>query len=213
MFKPNSTNLLWFPVLPLLLVVFLFQAHPVMAHKTVVFAWTDGDMVYTQSKFAGGRKAKDALVEVFDDQGKRLISGRTDAKGEFSFKVSRKSDMKIVVSAGMGHRGEWTLSAGEFDNGGSPSKTSPQMMSGKTKKIAEPQTVSGPLPEEIQAAVEKALDKKLKPVLKLLAESRNQDPDIKDIFGGIGYILGLVGLGAYIHYRKKRTDNAADDAE
>ena len=56
------------------------------------------------------------------------------------------------------------------------------------------------------------LDKKLKPVLKMLAESRNQGPEIRDIFGGIGYILGLVGLGAYIHYRKKRTDRIADDA-
>ncbi|MBF0288222.1 MAG: hypothetical protein HQM14_10420 [SAR324 cluster bacterium] len=26
---------------------------------------------------------------------------------------------------------------------------------------------------------------------------------IKDILGGIGYIVGLMGLGAYLHYRKK----------
>ena len=158
------------------------------------------------------RKAKNAIVEVFDDKGNRLMEGRTDAKGEFSFKAPRKSEMKIVVSAGAGHRGEWIISAGEFDDGHAPSQTSPQQMPAKKKKIAEPQTVSGPRPEEIQAAVEKALDKKLKPILKMLAESRDQGPKIKDILGGIGYILGLVGLGAYIHYRKKRTDNDADDA-
>jgi nickel transport protein len=193
-------------------VAILSWAPPVMAHKTIVFAWIEGDTVYTQSKFAGGRKAKNALVEVLDSQGNRLTAGKTDEKGAFSFKAPAKSDMKIVVSAGTGHRGEWMVSAGEFEVGQPPLQTSPQKTPAEKKMIAEPQIVSDPLPGEIQAAVEKALDKKLKPVLKMLAESRNQGPEIRDIFGGIGYILGLVGLGAYIHYRKKRTDRIADDA-
>jgi nickel transport protein len=211
-FKPFISTRLFLRIFFLTWILILYSAPPAMAHKTVVFAWIEGDTVYTESKFAGGRKAKNALVEVFDDQGNRLTTGRTDAKGEFSFKAPRKSDVKIVVSAGTGHRGEWLVSAEEFEDGKPPSQTLPQQMPAKKEKITEPRIVSDPLPEKIQAAVEKALDKKLKPVLKMLAESRNQDPKIKDIIGGIGYILGLVGLGAYIHYRKKRTDKTADDA-
>ena len=52
--------------------------------------------------------------------------------------------------------------------------------------------------------LEKALDKKMKPVLKMLAESRATGPGISDILGGIGYIIGLVGIAAYFHSRKKK---------
>ena len=41
------------------------------------------------------------------------------------------------------------------------------------------------------------------PVMKLLAESREQGPSLRDILGGVGYILGLMGLAAYLHFRRK----------
>ena len=63
---------------------------------------------------------------------------------------------------------------------------------------------AGPSRAEIEAIVEKALDKKMKPVLKMLAESNAKEPGIGDILGGIGYIIGLVGIGAYFHNRKKK---------
>jgi len=61
-------------------------------------------------------------------------------------------------------------------------------------------------PDDIQLAFEKALDKKLKPVMKKLAESQENGPTVKDILGGIGYILGLVGVASYFHYRRKTKD-------
>ena len=62
----------------------------------------------------------------------------------------------------------------------------------------------GPGADEIEQAVEKALDKKLKPVIKMLSESLDRGPTVSEILGGIGYILGLMGVGAYFHYRRKR---------
>jgi len=58
---------------------------------------------------------------------------------------------------------------------------------------------------EIEAVVEKALDKKMKPLIEMLAESQQKSPDIGDIIGGIGYIIGLVGIAAYFHNRKKNS--------
>jgi nickel transport protein len=63
---------------------------------------------------------------------------------------------------------------------------------------------------EIEAVVEKALDKKLKPVLKMLAESADNGPTIRDIIGGIGYIIGLVGMAAYLRYRKRDAVNTTN---
>ncbi len=37
----------------------------------------------------------------------------------------------------------------------------------------------------------------------MFAESRDKAPTLHDILGGIGYILGLLGLAAYIHFRRK----------
>ena len=83
----------------------------------------------------------------------------------------------------------------------SPSKASHSEAESSPRK---PQSIS---PIDIQDAVEKALDKKLKPILSRLAEDRQRASETKfnDIIGGIGYILGLVGVGAYFNYRKKKT--------
>jgi nickel transport protein len=61
--------------------------------------------------------------------------------------------------------------------------------------------------EEIEHAVEKAVVKKLKPVMHMLSELNNPRPGISDILGGIGYIIGLVGMGAYYKARKNRNIN------
>jgi hypothetical protein len=42
-------------------------------------------VVHTQSKFSGGKKVVNGKVEVFDQEGKRLLEGVTNKEGEFSF--------------------------------------------------------------------------------------------------------------------------------
>ena len=55
----------------------------------------------------------------------------------------------------------------------------------------------------IEAAVEKALDRKLAPLVQMLVDQGHRGPTLKDILGGIGYIIGLIGMAAYVHSRKK----------
>jgi|APFre7841882724_1041349.scaffolds.fasta_scaffold92089_2 nickel transport protein len=54
-----------------------------------------------------------------------------------------------------------------------------------------------PLPAGIDKAIEKALDKKLAPVMRMLAEMHEQKVRLTDVLGGLGYIFGLVGVAAY----------------
>jgi nickel transport protein len=56
---------------------------------------------------------------------------------------------------------------------------------------------AAPLPAEIEKAFEKALDKKLAPVMRTLAEMREEKVRLTDVLGGLGYIFGLVGAAAY----------------
>ena len=37
----------------------------------------------------------------------------------------------------------------------------------------------------------------------MVAELRQTGPTLTDVLGGIGYIIGLVGLAAYVRYRRK----------
>ncbi|MGB5748783.1 MAG: hypothetical protein WBM69_17515, partial [Desulfobacterales bacterium] len=148
--------------------------------------------------------------------GNEVLTGHTDDQGEFSFKRPQPKELKIVLEAGMGHRAEWTLPIddghGDHSADESPSQ---RVLAPNEPKISDVQPYdqlketqigdyAGPSRAEIEAIVEKALDKKMKPVLKMLAESHAKGPGIGDVLAGIGYIIGLVGIAAYFHSRKKK---------
>jgi nickel transport protein len=60
---------------------------------------------------------------------------------------------------------------------------------------------ASPLPAGIDKALEKALDKKLAPIMRTLAEMQEQKIRLTDVLGGLGYIFGLVGVAAYFKRR------------
>jgi hypothetical protein len=57
---------------------------------------------------------KAGKIIVTDPQGTELLKGTTDENGEFSFKVPKKTDLKIVLLAGAAHREEWTIPLAEI---------------------------------------------------------------------------------------------------
>ncbi|MEJ2731679.1 MAG: carboxypeptidase regulatory-like domain-containing protein [Deltaproteobacteria bacterium] len=84
------------------------------AHGVYVFAWVVGNTVYVESKFSGGKKVNAGKIIVTDSGGNELLSGTTNDQGEFSFKVPKKTDLKIVLTAGVAHRAEWTVPRAEI---------------------------------------------------------------------------------------------------
>jgi nickel transport protein len=204
-------NLFLFLVVSLL----CFRIQPADAHGVSVFAWVEDDTVHVESKFSGGKKVNAGKIIVTDSQGAELLSGTTNDQGEFSFRIPRRTGLKIVLLAGAGHRAEWTIPVDEigmFDKKEVPLKAE----SAETKRPAslnsKPETdaaqkrepLAGLNEKALRSAVEEAVEKKLRPVMKMLAESKQSGPTARDIFSGIGYILGLVGIAAYIHSRKKK---------
>lgn len=192
------------------------------AHRVSVFAWVQGDTVHVESKFSGGKKVKGGRIVVTDSSGVELLTGKTNNSGKFSFKLPRRTDLKIILEAGMGHRAEWTVPVDDMESIAAEDKTPPEKTMAKRKpEITDARqhekhasmpdhAPAGPGLAEIEAVVEKALDKKLKPVLKMLAESGENGPTIRDIIGGIGYIIGLVGLATYLRYRKSSAVSATN---
>ena len=193
----------------------LLVAETAMAHRVTVFAWVEGDTVFVESKFSGGKKVKDGTIIVTDSNGAELIAGKTNDLGEYSFKIPRQTELRITLKAGMGHQAEWTIPIDEL-RAATPAAKLPDRENAVIEEQSPPEAIPpdqpsmeqalppvGPSLAEFEEMVEKTLDKKLKPVLKMLAESQEKGPTIGDILGGIGYIIGLMGIAAYIRYRKR----------
>lgn len=51
--------------------------------------------------------------------------------------------------------------------------------------------------------VEQAVDSRMAPVKRLLLESARSGPSLTEIIGGIGYIVGLFGVAAFVAARRK----------
>ena len=195
----------------LIIAIIWIIAPPVTAwaHKVIVFAWAEGDTVFTESKFSGGKRVNSGIIEVYAPDGRKLMEGKTNATGEYSFKIPQKTDLKIVLIAGMGHRGEWTLRREEIE--GSSDVATDAIVTGQPadnqKKPAIPPVQVSPVAgcTDIEKTMEKVMDRKLKPLIRRLnqIERQKDGPAITDILGGLGYILGLVGIVAYVHSRRR----------
>ena len=190
-------------LLCLVAALMLLTAGAALAHRVNVFAWVEGDTVFVECKYPDGTKVHEGVIRVLDSASKELLSGKTNDKGEFSFRVPKLDDLTVVLEAGMGHRGDWPLSRQDLSPAGeAPGQTSPAASQPAPKteapaaKEPSPAAVS-PLPAGIDQAIEKALDKKLAPVMKMLAEMHEQKVRLTDVLGGLGYIFGLVGVAAY----------------
>jgi nickel transport protein len=88
----------------------LIAAVPASAHRVNIFAWVEGGRVFVECKYPDGTKVHEGVIRVIDSAGKELLKGKTNDKGEFSFKAPKIDNLKVVLEAGMGHRAEWPLS-------------------------------------------------------------------------------------------------------
>jgi len=173
----------------------------VFAHKVNVFAYVEGDKVYSESYFNDGKKCVDSKIEVFDNQENKLLEGITDENGEFSFKTPQEEgELKIVLTASMGHRAEYTISADEL--GDTVGVGSVKEEFEEPVSVISPEVPSFDL-KEIQLLIEESLDKKLEPILREIKRSQEHKITPTEIIGGIGYIIGIFGIIAYFLSRKR----------
>lgn len=183
-------------------------ATPALAHRVLVFAYAEGDTIHTESKFIPNTPVRQGKIEVLDQKsGKVLLTGQTDDQGKFSFKIpaeaaAQKLDLEIVVEAALGHRGSWLFKAANYVPGPAPEPAAAPAPAAATTPAAGAKSVSAEQ-QAWEAALNKALERQLAPLNEKLTELTIHRTSATDIIGGIGYILGLCGLGAYFLSRRK----------
>lgn len=143
--------------------------------------------------------------------------------------VAAKADLRVLLVAGEGHQDEILVKASEFaalsaaaakaapapqpqaklDTAKSASKTAPESGKAPSSVTAAPAQIA-PIPLDeatltriVNNAVEQAVDSRMAPVKRLLLESAQKGPGMTEIIGGIGYIVGLFGVAAFVAGRRK----------
>lgn len=190
----------------------LLAAPQAMAHRANIFAWEDGGNIRVECSFSGGKPAMHAPVTVTDAaSGEELAKFKTDGEGMGAFPIPDKAranrlDLRLELMAGEGHRGEWIITADEY-LGAAPDASS-------TDAAPETQAAQAAAPASAPAAtaavdkaalkriVDDALAKRLAPINRHLASLADPAPGIRDIVGGIGWILGLFGIAALVRSRR-----------
>ena len=205
-------------IIQLLFIILLIPAMCTssLAHKIRVFAWQDGGNIVTESKFSKGRPAQNVTVSVSEiETGKTLLSGTTDSQGIFSFPIPKteSKELKIIADGGDGHKNSWNYTLDDTTPAGSSgpplqskTMTTKQLPAQPTAKEAAEKTLQTITISELTRIIETTLDKKLAPIRKTLAENSEKGPTLKDILGGIGYILGLAGIAAYMQSLKNKKE-------
>lgn len=194
----QSTRITFFIVL-----CALFISTPCFAHKVRIFAWAEGDTIHTESKFSGGKPALNSTITVLNSStGDEILQGKTNQQGLFQFPAPDSSiaEINIVINSGDGHKNNWLYQLDQpVDVASEPSHIHEHPVEA-TPETSPAVTITK---EQFTQIINEALEKKLAPIRRQLAEESDQKPDLKDILGGIGYILGLAGIAAYMKSKKQ----------
>ena len=191
------------------------------AHRVNIFASVEGDLVRVECGFSRSQKVKNGRIVVTDaTTGVQVLEGLTDADGIFSFRPPEDIPhsghaLIITIDAGTGHRNDWTISASELQALGAasaPVTPQPPATPSARPTLVAPDTTAPLAPagdaarfglseRELEAVINRTLDARLAPVNRALAQLQERGTDFRDVIGGIGWILGLIGLAAYMKYR------------
>ena len=194
----------------------LTLATPALAHRVLVFAFAEGDIIHTESKFVGSGGVQKGQVLVQDKKtGQTLLTGTTDDQGKFSFKIppeakDGKLDLLIITEAAMGHKGEWLLKADSYLTGGksttvaaAPVVPAPTSSAPSTSLVAAGAKAASVDQQALEAALDKSLERHLAPLKEMLTDLTIHRTSLTDVIGGIGYIAGIFGLWAFFMSKKQ----------
>jgi nickel transport protein len=205
-----------------------------LAHKLQIFAFADGLRIAGSVYFAGGGVARGVQVEVLDEEGARLAVLNPAEDGTFVYLAERPVDHRFVALSPDGHRAQWRVDADEIGPWGLESQgpsseargtasiesppiaqSAPAASLGEPMKTGEGGRLGSAIPisasdsslhPDLEMAIARAVARQIQPLREELiaAEDRVR---LRDILGGVGYILGLTGVALWWQCRGGGREN------
>ena len=148
------------------------------------------------------------MILITDAGGNELARLQPDEQGNFDYRVERRMTYRVVADSLDGHQAVWTLQADEF----SPSLPAAEEAE-RRDAAAGTQTRPPPATAEgagvstrslTEAELERTVARQIRPLREALRD-HDEQVRLRDILGGIGYIVGLAGLGLWWSRRRKES--------
>ena len=174
-----------------LLLALLLSPGAALAHGLSLFAAADGARIEGVVRFAGGNPAAGTRVRVLDTAGNARAVLETDAAGRFAYTATVPEDHRLIAETADGHQASWTVAAAELAAGLGAGLTA-----GAGPDLGAPPGGCD------TASLEQAVARAVRPLREELAADAER-ARLRDLLGGIGYILGIAGLWAW--WRARRT--------
>lgn len=208
-------------ILMIVMAFCLGAAAPALAHRVNVFAYVEGNDVHVECSYSRSDRVRFGEITVKNAAtGQVYLTGKTDDKGNFVFPVptaarNEKADLDITLKAGEGHQNNTSVKAEEYLSAAPAEQSAaPAAPAATTTAVSTPAvTAAVPAPAAaavavpmdkaaLQAVVEQAVEVKIAPIRKMLLDQEEKGPGLVEIAGGIGWLVGIAGLLAYVRCRK-----------
>lgn len=185
-------------------------ASPAFAHKLKVFATAMGAQIDGSVYFVGSGPAPGARITIETANGRPPVTLQAGPDGKFNFFATTRSDHLIRVDTGDGHSAEISIAADDLPTSlpspdGAPAPAAsmsliPSAAAAPASPAAAVTLVSGgPAMEDLVA---KAVAQQIRPLREEINAYEDQ-VRLRDVAGGIGYIVGLAGLTLWLRDRRR----------
>ncbi len=167
------------------------------AHKLHVFAHVEGNSILGNAYFPGGTAAQNVPVIARDATAKELARTITNEKGDFTLTAQVRIDHHLSVETPDGHRAECTVRAAELPPSVPASEAASNLQTGPSIAIDSETKLPSATEIELAAIKVQVIE------LRLQIDRYEAQTRFRDILGGIGFILGLAGIGFYVKAVKR----------
>jgi len=167
------------------LAALLLFALPAEAHRLKLFAQATGENIAGYGFFIGGGRPQGADLLITTPDGKEVSRLKTGADGGFSFAPPAPGRYHLSLAAGDGHFAELDISTD--GTVAAPAVTTPQAS----------------VPADLDARIEAAVARQIRPLLEAY-DAADGRVRFNDLLGGLGWIVGLAGLWAFMRSRRDR---------
>lgn len=178
---------------------------PAWAHKVVIAVYVEGNAIEGEVGFSSGDMAKPGTpVRILGPDGDVLGETVTDADGLFRFLPTARADHTFEADLGMGHVARTVLAADDLPESVGEKAVLAEVPASRPKPDGVSSPVQGSIPDEnrLRDVVGRAVSAQVRPLRQDLAQFK-EEVRFRDVLGGIGYILGLFGIAAYMAARRK----------
>jgi nickel transport protein len=178
-----------------ILCAFLVLPLPAVAHGIIASAYMSSTGVEGEIGMSNGHFVPYLTIKVQTADGAPLGETKTDEDGFFTFVPTQAVDHHFVADLGPGHVATMVVSAAD-------------LAAFLGQPVAAPTANPAPATKAVESAqIAQIIQAELRPLRREITELKTHR-DLQSILGGLGYIIGVFGVGFYLAARRKMKGRA-----